>query len=89
MLLSGTKKVSSECDAPPAHSVTWSIDKECQYFSVSPRFYLDDEELTSIEPGAGGFWELGNFDKDVPGIHNPWASDGDHMAPFDREVCSI
>ena len=37
------------------------------------------------EPDEQGFWGIGNFDQDIPGVDNPW-KDGSKMAPFDREV---
>ena len=36
-------------------------------------------------PPAGGFWELGEFDKNHPGMTNPWRG-ASRMAPFDQEV---
>lgn len=36
-------------------------------------------------PPAGGFWELGEFDKKQPGMTNPWRG-ASRMAPFDQEV---
>ncbi|RUS89753.1 hypothetical protein EGW08_002456 [Elysia chlorotica] len=43
----------------------------------------------SVDPGAGGFWEFGDFEKDGKGKwDNPWAA-GEHMAPFDQEFYII
>ena len=42
-----------------------------------------------VSPGKGGFWELGEFSKSDSKMFNPWASDGLHMAPFDREVSTV
>ena len=49
------------------------------------RFELDGSETLRVEPPAGGFWEMGGYENDFPGIDNPWAN-GDFMAPFDTEV---
>ncbi|KAL1505517.1 hypothetical protein ABEB36_005065 [Hypothenemus hampei] len=43
-------------------------------------FYIDDNQIGSVRPPAGGFWELGEFS----GRDNPWAA-GTKMAPFDQE----
>ena len=43
-------------------------------------------ETMKVSPGAGGFWELGQFSKADSKMFNPWANDGEQMAPFDREV---
>lgn len=51
------------------------------------RFFLDGVETMKIDPGTDGFWGLGEFAKTDAKMFNPWESDGDHMAPFDREVC--
>ena len=53
------------------------------------RFYLDDKETMKVSPGKGGFWEFGEFSKSDSKMFNPWASDGLHMAPFDREVSTV
>jgi len=45
---------------------------------------IDDVELRTITPPAGGFFELGQFPGDVP---NPWAgADNFKLAPFDQGV---
>ncbi|KAH1027565.1 beta-1,3-glucan-binding protein [Dendroctonus ponderosae] len=45
-------------------------------------FYIDDELLGTLNPPAGGFWELGEFQNS--GETNPWSS-GSKMAPFDEQ----
>lgn len=50
------------------------------------RFFLDGQQTLKIEPGEGGFWKFGEFEKTDSKMFNPWRSDGSHMAPFDREV---
>nr|XP_002740986.2 PREDICTED: beta-1,3-glucan-binding protein-like [Saccoglossus kowalevskii] len=52
------------------------------------RFYLDDEELMHVDPGEGGFWEYGDFDKNLQDADNPWRG-GTKMAPFDEEFYII
>ncbi len=54
-------------------------------FFSSIRFTLDGEELMTVTPPEGGFWELGNFETEFPGIDNPWIGE-DKMAPFNKEV---
>ena len=52
-------------------------------------FELDGNEHLRITPkDHGGFWEFGEFEKDMPGIENPWAT-GSGMAPFDKEFYLI
>lgn len=51
------------------------------------RFYVDGILIGEVDPPAGGFWEIGGFDKD-PGGENIWAN-GTTMTPFDRRVCFV
>jgi beta-glucanase (GH16 family) len=62
------------------YAVEWNKD--------SIVFELDGNEIMKVEPPEGGFWEMGEFDKDFPGIDNAWQH-GDKMAPFDREFYII
>ena len=40
----------------------------------------------SVDPGSGGFWDFGQFEKNGQSKwENPWAA-GERMAPFDQEV---
>lgn len=48
------------------------------------RFYVDGFLIGELVPPAGGFWELGQFDRD-PGGPNIWAN-GTTMTPFDYPV---
>lgn len=57
---------------------------ELEWTNKSIGFYLDGEEVGTIAPPEGGFWKLGEFDKN-PGGENVW-KDGGLMAPFDQEV---
>ena len=43
--------------------------------------------VLTVNPPDGGFWELGNFENDFPGIDNPWIRE-DKMAPFNKQVDS-
>jgi len=46
------------------------------------KFSVDNVELKTVTPPAGGFFELGQFPSDVK---NPWANaDNPKMAPFDQ-----
>jgi len=45
---------------------------------------IDGIPVMQALPGPGGFWELGGYDQDYPGISNPWRF-GDFAAPFDKE----
>ena len=47
---------------------------------------IDDVETFRVDPPAGGFWEIGDFESRFPdGIANPWEH-GSIMAPFDKKV---
>ncbi|XP_063448889.1 beta-1,3-glucan-binding protein-like [Mytilus trossulus] len=52
------------------------------------RFTIDGEEILKTVPPQGGFWELGDFDKNAPGMDNPWRGSS-KMAPFDQEFYLI
>jgi hypothetical protein len=40
----------------------------------------------NVAPPAGGFWELGNQNWNLPDSQNPWQYASSRMAPFDQEV---
>ncbi|XP_072397174.1 beta-1,3-glucan-binding protein-like [Diabrotica undecimpunctata] len=46
------------------------------------KFSVDDQEVGTVTPPAGGFWQYG--DLQPSGLPNPWAR-GSKMAPFDAE----
>lgn len=46
-------------------------------------FSVDDIISTKIDSGTG-FWNRANFEKQYPGVDNPWRT-GTKMAPFDEE----
>lgn len=50
------------------------------------KFLLDGNEMGTVAPPAGGFWELGNLAS--TGYSNPWEGDT-KMAPFDQEFYII
>ena len=52
-------------------------------------FELDGNEILRIDPGQDGFWGLGEFDKDAPGIENPWEGSDEYLTPFDTEFYLI
>lgn len=39
-----------------------------------------------VDPGKEGFWSMGEFEQQAPGIDNPWRYSKNKMAPFDKEV---
>ena len=39
-----------------------------------------------VDPGSEGFWSMGEFEQQAPGIDNPWKYSRNKMAPFDKEV---
>ena len=45
---------------------------------------VDGEEILRVDPGPGGFWDFGDFDR-KQGYNNPWQG-ASRMAPFDQEV---
>ncbi|XP_030761868.1 beta-1,3-glucan-binding protein-like [Sitophilus oryzae] len=49
-------------------------------------FNVDGEEIGSVTPPSGGFWELGGFDSAT--TDNPWKG-ASNMAPFDQEFYII
>ncbi|XP_030761869.1 beta-1,3-glucan-binding protein-like [Sitophilus oryzae] len=49
-------------------------------------FYVDNEEIGSVSPPTGGFWELGGFAQ--TNVNNPWEG-ATKMAPFDQEFYLI
>lgn len=51
------------------------------------KFSIDNVELGTVTPPAGGFWELGKFGTINPPVENPWRF-ASKMAPFDEEVNS-
>ncbi|KAJ4427900.1 hypothetical protein ANN_23908, partial [Periplaneta americana] len=48
------------------------------------KFSIDDEELGTVTPPEGGFWDVGQFNSRVGATDNPWRY-GTKMAPFDKE----
>jgi len=53
------------------------------------KFFVDGKEILHVDPGANGFWGLGEFDQLGHGhFDNPWAGRG-KMAPFDQEFYII
>lgn len=55
-----------------------------QRLPQSIRFYVDGILIGEITPPDGGFWEVGQLDRD-PGGPNIWAN-GTTMTPFDYPV---
>lgn len=55
-----------------------------QRLPQSIRFYIDGILIGQVTPPAGGFWEIGQFERD-PGGPNIWAN-GTTMTPFDYPV---
>uniref|UniRef100_F7BJS1 Uncharacterized protein n=1 Tax=Ciona intestinalis TaxID=7719 RepID=F7BJS1_CIOIN len=53
------------------------------------KFTIDGEELMTVDPGASGFWEFGEFDTVAPGSDNPWKDTKNKMTPFDQEFYLI
>lgn len=51
--------------------------------NTSMVFTVDGEEVGSVTPPAGGFWELGKLNEN-PGGESVWKG-GERMAPFDQE----
>lgn len=49
-------------------------------------FYIDNENIGTITPPDGGFWELGEFENS--GVPNIWKA-GSKMAPFDQQFYLI
>ncbi|XP_041475277.1 beta-1,3-glucan-binding protein-like isoform X3 [Lytechinus variegatus] len=58
----------------------WTMD--------SMKFFVDDEEILSVDPGSG-FWEFGEFADQAPGIDNPWGHSTNKFTPFDQEFYLI
>lgn len=50
--------------------------------------WFDGVELMRVEPGAGGFWEYGGMNNELPPQSNPWQY-ASSMAPFDEEFYII
>ena len=48
------------------------------------RFFIDGILIGEVNPPTGGFWELGQLDRD-PGGPNIWGN-GSPMTPFDEPV---
>lgn len=57
------------------------VNLQRRFFADYVKFSIDNVEMGTIAPPAGGFYELGQFSGP-----NPWAG-GSKMAPFDAEVC--
>lgn len=47
-------------------------------------FTIDNEETLKVPVPEGGFWEMGNFKSEFPGMSNPWENGG-KMAPFNEK----
>nr|XP_022908360.1 beta-1,3-glucan-binding protein-like [Onthophagus taurus] len=58
---------------------------ELQWTPNEIKFFVDSEQIGTITPPAGGFWELGGWGRN---LHNPWEGKG-LMAPFDQEFYII
>lgn len=55
---------------------------------TSIAFYIDNEEIGTVTPPEGGFWELGELS--ASGLENPWKTGSNtRMAPFDQEFYII
>lgn len=50
------------------------------------RFFVDGDEIGTVTPPAGGFWELGNLSS--TDCRNPWEG-SPKIAPFDQEFYII
>ncbi|XP_069688094.1 beta-1,3-glucan-binding protein-like [Periplaneta americana] len=48
------------------------------------KFSIDDQELGTVTPPRGGFWDFGEFGSSSGATDNPWRH-GTKMAPFDKE----
>lgn len=57
------------------YQLEWTPDKMT--------FKIDDQEVGTVNPPAGGFWELGKLGE--TGLQNPWRGSKNKMAPFDQE----
>ena len=55
------------------------------FYRTWKSFELDGEEILRIDPGEGGFWELGEF----WGVNNPWENSDSYLTPFDTEFYLI
>nr|XP_054764484.1 beta-1,3-glucan-binding protein-like isoform X1 [Lytechinus pictus] len=62
------------------YALDWTMD--------SMKFYVDDEEILSVDPGSG-FWEFGEFAEQAPDIGNPWEHSSNKFTPFDQEFYLI
>ena len=74
------KKSGSYADEYHLYSIEWGTDGMV--------FFIDDKATLNITVGKNGFWEFGEFDKNFPGVKNPWES-GSSMAPFDQHFYII
>lgn len=55
---------------------------------TSISFYIDNEEVGTVIPPEGGFWELGELS--ATGLESPWKTSSNlRMAPFDQEFYII
>ncbi|XP_071483403.1 beta-1,3-glucan-binding protein-like [Diadema antillarum] len=52
------------------------------------KFYIDDDLILTVNPPTG-FWDLGDFGTEAPGIENPWANSPNKLTPFDQEFYII
>nr|XP_039254431.1 beta-1,3-glucan-binding protein-like [Styela clava] len=60
---------------------TWVVDWTAEYIDL----FVDGKLLRRVDPGPGGFFDYGEFEKEAPGIDNPWANSNNKMTPFDQE----
>lgn len=74
------EKVDSEAFSERFH--VYALDWTPDYI----KFFIDGNEIGTVAPPAGGFWELGNLAS--TGYSNPWEGDS-KMAPFDQEFYII
>jgi hypothetical protein len=80
----GYEKAHFEKNTP----VDQGFDRDFHVYSIEwtdqhIKFILDNVEVGTVAPPAGGFWELGEFPNNV---ENPWVgADNPRMAPFDQE----
>ena len=56
-----------------------------EWLPTGMRFLVDDEEVGSLNPPDGGFWELMPSRDQLDKANNPWIN-GTLLAPFDQPV---
>ncbi|KAJ8039645.1 Beta-1,3-glucan-binding protein [Holothuria leucospilota] len=60
-----------------------------EWTADSLKFYLDNEETMTVDPGDSGFWDYGGFGDFNCSFDNPWANSPNKLAPFDQEFYII